>query len=79
MPKRKTSSKSRSNVQLDDGYPKISILTPLYARNKWLSLMLANIIHFEYDKNKLEWYILDSKDGDEEIKLIPDDFTIQNI
>jgi len=81
MPKRKTSSKSKSksNVQLDDGYPKISILTPLYARNKWLSLMLANIIHFDYDKNKLEWYILDSKDGDEEIKLIPDDFTLQNI
>jgi len=80
MPKKKkTSSKSKSNVQLDDGYPKISILTPLYNRNKWLPLMLANIYHFDYDKNKLEWMILDSKDGDEEIKLIPDDFTLQNI
>jgi hypothetical protein len=78
MPKRKTSSKPKPNTQ-DDGYPKISILTPLYARSKWLPLMLANIYHFDYDKNKLEWMILDSKDGDEEVKLIPDDFTLENI
>ena len=78
MPKKKKTS-SKSNVQLDDGYPKISVLTPLYNRNKWLPLMLANIYHFDYDKNKLEWYILDSKDGDEEIKLIPDEFTLENI
>jgi len=76
MPKRKTSSKS--NVQQDD-YPKISVLTPLYNRNKWLPLMLSNVYHFQYDKNKLEWMILDSKDGDEEIKLIPDEFTLENI
>ena len=78
MPKRKTSSKNKK-VELDDGYPRISVLTPLYNRNKWLPLMLSNIYHFDYDKNKLEWYILDSKDGDEEIKLIPDDFTLENI
>jgi len=68
MPKKKKGSvqKKQSN---DDGYPKVSILTPLYNRSKWLPLMLANVCHFEYDKKKLEWFILDSKDGDEDIKL----------
>jgi len=51
------------------GYPTVSILTPVYNRNKWLPLMIANVSYFDYDKNKLEWFILDSKDGDEDIKL----------
>ena len=68
MPKKKRGSvpKQESN---DDGYPKVSILTPLYNRNKWLPLMMANVCHFNYDKKKLEWFILDSKDGDEDVRL----------
>ena len=63
----------------DNDFPKISILTPVYNRNKWLPMMLSNIVNFDYDKNNMEWFILDSKDGDEEVKLIPDEFTKQNI
>lgn len=74
--KKKESSKSTA-PEVD--YPKISILTPLYNRNKWLPMMLCNLVNFDYDKNNLEWFILDSKDGDEDVKLIPDDFTKQNI
>jgi hypothetical protein len=33
--------------------------------------MIANINTFHYDKEKLTWYILDSKDGDEDIRLFP--------
>ena len=60
-------------------YPKISILTPLYNRNKWLPMMISNIVNLDYEKNKIEWYILDSRDGDEEVKLIPDEMTLKNI
>tara|TARA_R110000850_G_scaffold67329_1_gene150044 strand:- start:915 stop:1859 length:945 start_codon:yes stop_codon:yes gene_type:complete len=56
----------------ENQYPFISILTPLYNRNKFLPLMLENIKTFDYPKEKLEWFILDSKDGDEDVKLIPD-------
>jgi len=63
----------------DNDFPKISILTPVYNRNKWLPMMLCNIVNFDYDKNNMEWFILDSKDGDEEVKLIPDEFTKENI
>ena len=31
--------------------------------------MMANVCHFDYDKKKLEWFILDSKDGDEDVRL----------
>lgn len=81
MPKKKNkrSSKKESLKTPEDEYPYISILTPVYNRNKWLSMMLCNLVNFDYDKNKLEWYILDSKDGDEDVKLIPDDFTRENI
>lgn len=77
MPKKK--NKKVSQKSTTDEYPKISILTPVYNRNKWLPLMLCNLVNFDYDKNKLEWFILDSKDGDEDVKLIPDDFTRDNI
>jgi glycosyltransferase involved in cell wall biosynthesis len=51
----------------------ISILTPIYNRNKWLPLMIINIQNLQYDKSKLEWIILDSKDGDKHIKLFQND------
>jgi len=59
--------------------PKISILTPLYNRNKFLPLMLANVKTFDYPKDKLEWFILDSKDGDSDVQLIPDQETYETI
>ena len=71
--------KNKKQVQTQEEWPKVSILTPLYNRNKWLPMMLANITNFDYPKEKLEWYILDSRDGDEDVRLIPDEFTKKNI
>jgi hypothetical protein len=51
----------------------ISILTPIYNRTKWLKLMIFNIQNLQYDKSKLEWIILDSKDGDKHVKLFEND------
>ena len=50
-------------------YPKMTILTPIYNRTKWLKLMIANLVTFDYDKELLTWYILDSKDGDQDVRL----------
>ena len=74
MPKRKPGQKAKVKpvIKVDDGYPRMNILTPIYNRTKWLPLMVANIMTFDYDKEKLVWYILDSKDGDEDIRLFPD-------
>jgi cellulose synthase/poly-beta-1,6-N-acetylglucosamine synthase-like glycosyltransferase len=47
----------------------ISLLTPIYNRNEWLPLMIYNLQGLEYDKSKLEWIILDSKDGPSNVKL----------
>jgi len=80
MPKRKNKKQHvKYTEDLIDEFPKISILTPLYNRNKWLSLMLCNLVNFDYPKDKLEWMILDSKDGDEDVKLIPNDIMKENI
>lgn len=49
----------------------LTLLTPIYNRSKWLPLMISNIKNFDYNKKKLIWYILDSKDGDEDIRLFP--------
>jgi len=78
MAKKKKNIKNKVITENND-LPNISILTPVYDRNKWMPMMLSNIIHFDYDKEKLEWFILDSKDGDKEVKLIPDEFTKKNI
>lgn len=45
--------------------PKVSILTPVYDRKRFLPLMIQNMICINYPKNHLEWIILDSwsKDG----------------
>ena len=79
MPKKRKAGKTSQKVTLDDGYPKISVLTPLYNRSKWLPLMIANIKSFDYDKTKMEWFILDSKDGQEEIKLFENQEDIQMV
>jgi len=39
--------------------PQLSILTPTWNRKKFLPLMIANVTEFTYDKNKLEWFIMD--------------------
>lgn len=49
--------------------PNISICTPCYNRTKWLNLMLFNLQQQDYPKDRLEWCILDSKDGDSDERL----------
>ena len=79
MPKKRKAGKTTQQLSNDDGYPKISILTPLYNRSKWLPLMIANIKSFDYDKTKMEWFLLDSKDGEEEIKLFQNEEEIKMV
>ena len=43
--------------------PNISILTPTFNRKKFLPLMIYNIYHFTYPKEKIEWNILESNDN----------------
>lgn len=45
-----------------DDLPCISILTPVFNRTKWLPLMIFNLQNLDYQKDKLEWVILDSHD-----------------
>jgi glycosyltransferase involved in cell wall biosynthesis len=37
----------------------ISICTPIFNRNNCKELIINNLFNFEYDKNKLEFIILD--------------------
>tara|TARA_R110000824_G_scaffold205337_1_gene390173 strand:+ start:2991 stop:3737 length:747 start_codon:yes stop_codon:yes gene_type:complete len=46
-----------------DDYPYISICMPIADRNNFKRLIVSNLLKLEYDKNKLEFIILD--DGDE--------------
>ena len=39
--------------------PQLSILTPTWNRKRFLKLMICNVTGFEYDKKKLEWFIID--------------------
>jgi hypothetical protein len=47
----------------DSLLPNISILTPTFNRKKFLPLMVNNIYHFTYPKEKIEWNILESNDN----------------
>jgi len=71
MPKKKkiSNQKTKSNNVLESKYPKITMLTPVYNRSRWIPLMIANIATFDYVKKDITWFILDSKDGDEDIRL----------
>tara|TARA_R100000808_G_C2149413_1_gene157818 strand:+ start:39 stop:755 length:717 start_codon:yes stop_codon:yes gene_type:complete len=51
-------------------YPKISIVTPIYERNKFKRLIISNLLKLDYQLDKLE-YIVDD-DGEEE-KFISSD------
>ena len=68
MPKKKKGTVKKQQPQ--EEWPKISILTPLYNRSKWLPLMVCNLEQFDYPKHLIEWCILDSKDGDEDVRLL---------
>lgn len=52
------------NIPIHDScLPSISILTPTFNRKRFLPLMLYNIYHFTYPKEKIEWNILESNDN----------------
>ena len=52
------------NIPIHDKLlPNISILTPTFNRKKFLPLMIYNIYHFTYPKEKVEWNILESNDN----------------
>ena len=44
--------------------PKISLLTPIYDRHKFLNLMICNISCFDYPRELITWEILDSRSRD---------------
>jgi len=44
-------------------YPNVSILMPSYNRSNFLPLIQYNLLNMNYDKNKIEWCIID--DGKE--------------
>lgn len=46
----------------DSLLPYISLLTPTFNRKKFIPLMIYNIQHFRYPKEKIEWNILESND-----------------
>ena len=48
-----------SNSAYDFEYPPISILTPTWNRPQFLNLAVFNVQMYNYDKNKLEWVIVD--------------------
>jgi len=77
MPKKKKRSSTQS-ATTESEFPKITIMTPLYNRNKWFPLMLMNIRSFDYPKEQMTWSILDSKDGDEDVKLLNNEYEIQH-
>jgi hypothetical protein len=60
-------------------YPAISIVTPCYNRTKWLRLMIFNLQQLDYPKDRLEWCILDSKDGESDEKLFKSNEEIKKV
>lgn len=52
------------NIPIHDScLPSISILTPTFNRKRFLPLMIYNIYHLTYPKEKIEWNILESNDN----------------
>jgi len=75
MPKKKKGSVKRVESEAEE-WPKISILTPLYNRNKWIPLMICNLESFDYPPEQIEWCILDSKDGEEDVRFLENQMII---
>jgi hypothetical protein len=58
----------------DSRLPCVSLLTPTFNRTMFTELMITNIKHFSYPKEKIEWNILDSNDkGIENYKKLFDE------
>ena len=49
----------------DEECPSVSLLIPCYLRNKFLPLILVNLLHMDYPKDKMEVVIL--QDGPEDL------------
>tara|TARA_R110000803_G_scaffold44506_5_gene94181 strand:+ start:271 stop:1083 length:813 start_codon:yes stop_codon:yes gene_type:complete len=54
-----------SKILEDDECPCVSIIIPCYLRRKFIALMLTNIFHMDYPKDKIEVNIL--QDGPEDL------------
>ena len=56
-------SYSISNIAREEDYPHVSIIMPIYNRNKFKRLILSNLLKLDYDKSKIEFCLYD--DGTE--------------
>ena len=56
-------SYSISNIAREEDYPDVSIIMPIYNRNKFKRLILSNILKLDYNKSKIEFCLYD--DGTE--------------
>jgi len=68
--------------------PKISLLTPIFNRHKFLNLMICNLSCFDYPRELITWEILDSRskdnkkgkklfENDKQIKFLQEDLGIK--
>ena len=68
--------------------PKISLLTPIFNRHKFLNLMICNLSCFDYPRELISWEILDSRskdnkkgkklfENDKQIKFLQEDLGIK--
>jgi len=53
-----------NEVLKDDELPQLSIITPCYRRKHFLPLMMCNLLHFDYPKEKLTWCLYQDGDTD---------------
>mgnify|MGYP005995573173 CR=1 FL=1 len=57
----------------DNDLPKVSILTPTWKRRHFLPLMIHNLKHMDYPKDKLEQVIIDDvQNKNDKLKSIID-------
>ena len=54
-----------NSVLDDDALPHLSVITPCYKRRHFLRLMMCNLVHFDYPKEKLTWILY--QDGEEDM------------
>ena len=54
-----------SKILTDEECPNVSIIIPCYKRRKFASLIMCNIFHLDYPKERLEIVIL--QDGPEDL------------
>jgi len=55
----------KGNAVLSDAdLPNLSLITPCYRRRHFLPLMMCNLLHFDYPKEKLTWILYQDGDTD---------------